>query len=54
MIQLSELKKHLLKSKKKPLLGRWSGAGRRRGRKFIDDSDGIIEGELEVERENRR
>ncbi|WP_173390369.1 hypothetical protein [Borreliella garinii] len=51
MIQLSELKKHLLKSKKKPLLGR-SGAKKRRGggEEFIDDSDGIIEGELEAER----
>lgn len=26
-----------------------SGTGRKRGRKFIDNSDGIIEGELEEE-----
>lgn len=53
MIQLSELKKHLLKSKKKTIIGAF-GAKRRRGEEFIDNADGIIEGELEAERENRR
>ncbi|WP_215538840.1 hypothetical protein [Borreliella bavariensis] len=49
IIQLSELKKHLLKNKKKPLLGSPVPGGGEA--EFIDDSDGIIEGELEAERE---
>lgn len=49
IIQLSELKKHLLKNKKKPLLGSPVPGGGEA--EFVDDSDGIIEGELEAERE---
>ncbi|WP_420024949.1 hypothetical protein [Borreliella tanukii] len=49
IIQLSELKKHLLKSKKKPLLGSPVPGGG--DAEFIDDSDGRIEAELEAERE---
>ncbi|ACN53222.1 hypothetical protein QIA25_05380 (plasmid) [Borreliella spielmanii] len=49
IIQLSELKKHLLKSKKKPLLGSPIPGGGEA--EFIDDPDGRIEAELEAERE---
>ncbi|SCW42110.1 hypothetical protein SAMN02983004_01049 [Borreliella japonica] len=49
IIQLSELKKHLLKNKKKPLLGSPVPGGG--DAEFIDDPDGRIEAELEAERE---
>lgn len=52
LIQLSELKKHLLKNKK-TIIGE-SDAGKRRGRIYRWLDGIIIEGELEAGRENRR
>ncbi|MCD2378099.1 hypothetical protein LRB57_05790, partial [Borreliella burgdorferi] len=49
IIRLSELKKHLLKSKKSPLLGRPVPGGG--DAEFVDDPDGSIESELEGEKE---
>ncbi|WP_420025534.1 hypothetical protein [Borreliella valaisiana] len=49
IIQLSELKKQLLKSNKKPLLGRPIPGGG--SAEFVDDPDGSIEAELEAEKE---
>lgn len=49
IIRLSELKKHLLKSKKKPLLGSPIPGGG--DAEFVDDPDGRIEAELEAEQE---
>ncbi|MBB6213838.1 hypothetical protein QIA17_04850 (plasmid) [Borreliella californiensis] len=49
IVRLSELKRHLLKSKKKPLLGRPVPGGG--DAEFADDPDGRIEAELEAEQE---
>ncbi|AEL19534.1 hypothetical protein [Borreliella bissettiae] len=49
IIRLSELKRHLLKSNKKPLLGSPVPGGG--DAEFVDDPDGRIEAELEAEKE---